>query len=74
MCKRKPHIRYGFRACAKAIRHNNIKYYGYMEILITITQAKESLVKVTFKIPYDQNFPLRCLCFTSGAFPWTEGE
>ena len=74
MCERNPRIRYGFRAGAKAIRYNNIKYYGYMEILITGTQTKESLVKVTFKIPYNQNFSLRCVCFTSGAFPWTEGE
>ena len=33
-----------------------------MEKLITITQTKESLVKATFKIPYNQNFPLRSAC------------
>lgn len=67
-------IRYGFLACAKAIRHNNIKYYGNMEILITVTQTKVSLVKVAFKISNDQNFPLRCVCFTPWAFQWPEGE
>ena len=35
-----------------------------MEILITITQTKVSLVKVAFKIPNDQNFSLQCVCFT----------
>lgn len=45
-----------------------------MEILITITQTKVSLVKVAFKIPNDQNFSLKCVCFTPWAFPRTEGE
>lgn len=45
-----------------------------MEILITSTQTKVSLVKVAFKIPNDQNFPLRCVCFTPWASPLTKGE
>ena len=69
LCVSRSPIRYSFRAGAKAIRHNIIKYYGYMEILITITQTKVSLVKVTFKIPNDHNFPLQCVRFTPWAFP-----
>ena len=37
-----------------------------MEILITITQTKVSLVKVAFKIPNDQNFSLRYVFHSMG--------
>ena len=37
-----------------------------MEILITITQTKVSLVKVAFKIPNDQNFSLQCVFHSIG--------